>query len=191
VSYYLILLGGRSEYHSHFSYAEMLRFSEFTYSDTIIVYPISSDHRASQGSVSLSNDISRNRDLRHPSIEDMVQMLIRASSAQRWNHFRKDYKTHCTDWVDAGDSKKILSRREYLELPWILAEHPDVQLCRYLDGGQPVWGFYRERLLYLDSNLSHVGVVYDPYEDEIIHCMRIRHRHRYFERKQNFVEIRW
>lgn len=130
-------------------------------------------------------------DLRHPSPDEMIQKLIDATEVKRWNHFRKDFKGHRDDWVKIRDTRKPLTKQQYMRLPKALAEYPYVQLCAYSYYGRTVWGFYTRRLPFEGIFLSQVGVVYAPEEDEIIHCMRVNNRTNYFERQREFVEIRW
>ena len=56
-----------------------------------------------------------------------------------------------------------------------------------------VTGYYRRNLRIDRFNLSRVGVIYDPVEDEIIHCMRFEKGKRYCDQRQHqdFVKIRW
>lgn len=129
--------------------------------------------------------------LQHPSIPRMISALLEAAKAKCWNHLKKDFQEHRIDWVKAGDSRKALTMREYLELPKALADYSYTQLCTYLDYGKIVWGFYAQKLPFGSGSLTQVGVVFDPESDEIIHCMRIMHRKKYFEKKRQFIKIRW
>lgn len=131
------------------------------------------------------------KDLRYPSVSQMVSALMKAAEDRRWNHLRKDFEKHRGDWVESRDIRKPLTTPQYLELPEVLAEYSHVRLCTYLYYSRTVWGFYAERLPFKNFTLSQVGVAYDPIEGEIIHCMRVKLRAKYFERHQEFVNIRW
>lgn len=130
---------------------------------------------------------------RSPTPEEMVNRLIQATRGNRWNHFEKDFAKHSYDWLHTKETPRGLNNKEYRELPIILATHRHVELCTYIYKGKRVWGYYRGNLRIDRFNLSRVGVIYDPIEDEIIHCMRFEKGKRYCDQRQHqdFVKIRW
>ena len=129
--------------------------------------------------------------MRDPKPEEMIEMLIQATEADYWNHYEKDFRKHCYDWLSEGEMDSRMSHEEYRNLPIVLAQHPHVELCTYIYKGKRVWGYYREKLRYGNLNLNKVGVVYDTEVNEIIHCMRFRRGKRYCEQFIDLVKIRW
>ena len=134
-------------------------------------------------------------DILYPTPEEMVAALLAAAEAERWNHWKHELEAHARDWVKAGNMRHPLRANEFAEIPETMARYPFVELCVYRYYGRPVWGFYARKLPFRDWVLTNVLVVYDPYAEEIVHCMYPLHKKHYCERwgeqTRLFFRVRW
>lgn len=133
----------------------------------------------------------------YPTPEEMTTALLAAAEAGRWNHWKHEIGQHAGDWRDAKCMRRLLTADEFAGLPEAVARYPFVELCVYGYGyrGRAVWGFYVRKLPFRDWVLTNVLVVYDPYAEEIVHCMYPLHKKRYCtrwgEQTRLFVRVRW
>ena len=134
-------------------------------------------------------------EVRHPTPEQMTAALLKAARAWRWNHWRHEFREHAGDWVTIGEMRKPMKAKLFARLPEAVAKYQFVELCVYSYKRRIVWGYYCKKLPFEDHMLSGVLVVYDPWVDEIFHCMRPQKGKRYCERwgeqERLFVGVRW
>ena len=134
-------------------------------------------------------------DILHPTPEEMTAALLEAARAERWNHWQHEVEQHADDWRDAKRMRRLLTAEEFASLPEAVARYPFVELCVYGYYGRAVWGFYARKLPFREWVLTNVLVVYDPYAEEIVHCMYPLHKRRYCERwgeqTHLFSRVRW